>query len=201
METKIQFHQDAAVLTANGQEVGSLERVVFSQESGMITNIVVSSGSLLNKVEKVLPIDLVAEDRPELACQLGMIPKLGIGVNEAERVFSRRYQELEIPEDVGELQVFHTRLPGPEHRSLSPYLQVLLGELYGPALGTPDRTIIRRILENSASDGPNSLEAVVDAIEHDRAEITVAPLRQRLLSRGAERVAIANASRLLEQLP
>ena len=32
METKVQFHKNMAVLTANGQEVGSLDRVVFSPE-------------------------------------------------------------------------------------------------------------------------------------------------------------------------
>lgn len=61
MEAKIHFQKDAAILTANGQEVGSLERVVFSPASKMVTHIVVSTGSLLNKVEKVLPIDLVAQ--------------------------------------------------------------------------------------------------------------------------------------------
>lgn len=61
METKIQFHKDAAVLTADGQEVGSLERVVFSPESKMLTHIVVRTGGLLDKADKVLPIDLVAE--------------------------------------------------------------------------------------------------------------------------------------------
>ena len=59
METKVQFHKNMAVLTANGQEVGSLDRVVFSPQSKMVTHIVVRTGSLLNKTDKVVPIDLV----------------------------------------------------------------------------------------------------------------------------------------------
>ena len=59
METKMQFQKNAAVLTANGQEVGSLDRVVFSPDSRMVTHLVVRTGSLLNKEDKVVPIDLV----------------------------------------------------------------------------------------------------------------------------------------------
>lgn len=61
METKVQFQKNATVVAANGQEVGSIDRVVLSPESKMVTHIVVRKGALLNKVEKVLPIDLIAE--------------------------------------------------------------------------------------------------------------------------------------------
>jgi len=61
METKIQFQKNAAVLAANGQEVGSIDRVVLSPESKMVTHIVVRKGTLLKKVDKVVPIDLIAE--------------------------------------------------------------------------------------------------------------------------------------------
>ena len=61
MDTKVQFPKNATVVAANGQEVGSIDRVVLSPESKMVTHIVVRKGALLNKVEKVLPIDLVAE--------------------------------------------------------------------------------------------------------------------------------------------
>jgi uncharacterized protein YrrD len=59
MDTKVQFHKNAAVLTAGGDEVGSLERVVFSPESKMVTHIVVRTGGPLNKTYKVVPIDVV----------------------------------------------------------------------------------------------------------------------------------------------
>src|SRR5215208_4171535 len=74
MDAKVQFHQDAAVVTASSHEVGSLERVVFSPESKMITHIVVRTGGLLDKVEKVIPIDLVAgvtEDQVRLRAEVG----------------------------------------------------------------------------------------------------------------------------------
>jgi len=61
MATKVQFQKNATVLAANGQEVGSLDRVVFSPESKMVTHIVVRKGVLLNRVDKVVPIDLIAE--------------------------------------------------------------------------------------------------------------------------------------------
>lgn len=91
METKIQFHKSAVVLTANGQEVGSLDRVVFSPESRMITNIVVHTGGLLDNAQKVVPIDLVAETTEdkitlrEAAEDLGSFPPF-----EEERVVDKK---------------------------------------------------------------------------------------------------------------
>jgi len=57
----MQFQKNATVLSANGQEVGSLDRVVLSPESKLVTHIVVRKGALLNRVDKVVPIDLIAE--------------------------------------------------------------------------------------------------------------------------------------------
>lgn len=74
MKTNGQFHRNAPVMAANGQEVGSLERVVFSPESGMVSHIVVRTGGPLNKVEKVVPIDVVAgadEERITLRAEAG----------------------------------------------------------------------------------------------------------------------------------
>lgn len=65
METKIQFQKNATVLAANGQEVGSIERVVLSPESKMVTHIVVRKGTLLNRMETVVPVDLIAETTDE----------------------------------------------------------------------------------------------------------------------------------------
>jgi uncharacterized protein YrrD len=61
MQTMIQFPKNASVLSANGQEVGSINRVVLSPESKMVTHIVVRKGTLLNRVDKVVPVDLIAE--------------------------------------------------------------------------------------------------------------------------------------------
>jgi uncharacterized protein YrrD len=60
METKVQFQKNMAVLTANGREVGPLDRVVFSPESKLVTHLVVRTGGLLNKADKVVPVDLVS---------------------------------------------------------------------------------------------------------------------------------------------
>lgn len=61
METKLLFQQDADVLTADGRQVGRIERVVLNPETRVITHIVVQTGSLFNKEQKVVPIEDVTE--------------------------------------------------------------------------------------------------------------------------------------------
>ena len=66
MENKIQLQKHAHVLAANAQEVGFLERVVLNPESNVVTHIVVRNGPLLNKEDKVLPIELVTDTTEDL---------------------------------------------------------------------------------------------------------------------------------------
>ncbi len=61
MDTRKQFQQNAGVFAANGQRLGQLERVVLDPETKVITNLVISRGSLVDKEERVLPIEMVAE--------------------------------------------------------------------------------------------------------------------------------------------
>ncbi|HRQ23931.1 MAG TPA: PRC-barrel domain-containing protein [Anaerolineales bacterium] len=61
MDRTIQLQKNAAVLTVDGQTVGSLNRVVVDSESRTLNAIVVRTGGLFNKEEKVVPISLVAE--------------------------------------------------------------------------------------------------------------------------------------------
>jgi uncharacterized protein YrrD len=61
MITKIHLQKDAVILSANGNRLGSLERVVVNPESNVVTDLVVRVGSLLKHAEKVLPIEYVAE--------------------------------------------------------------------------------------------------------------------------------------------
>lgn len=61
METKLLFQQDAHVLTADRRQVGRIERVVLNPETRLITHIVVQTGSLFNKEQKVVPIEDVTE--------------------------------------------------------------------------------------------------------------------------------------------
>jgi sporulation protein YlmC with PRC-barrel domain len=60
VEAKTQFEKNVTVAAADGQEIGSLDRLVFSPESKMVSHLVVRTGGLINKVDKVVPIDLVA---------------------------------------------------------------------------------------------------------------------------------------------
>jgi sporulation protein YlmC with PRC-barrel domain len=61
MDRTIQLQKNAAVLTVDGQSVGSLNRVVVEPESRTLNAIVVRTGGLFSKEEKVVPIDVVAE--------------------------------------------------------------------------------------------------------------------------------------------
>lgn len=56
----MEFKQNAAIVAANGDAVGHLDRVVVDPETKVITHIVVQKGFLL-KEDKVVPIGLIAE--------------------------------------------------------------------------------------------------------------------------------------------
>lgn len=66
MENKIQLQKHAHVLASNAQEVGFLERVVLNPDSNVITHIVVRMGPLLNKEDRILPIELVTDTTEDL---------------------------------------------------------------------------------------------------------------------------------------
>ncbi|HET7087727.1 MAG TPA: PRC-barrel domain-containing protein [Anaerolineae bacterium] len=55
----MQFTQGANVVTAQGQDVGNIDRVVIDPRSKEVTHIVVRKG-LLSTQDKVVPIDLIA---------------------------------------------------------------------------------------------------------------------------------------------
>ncbi len=61
MDTRLQFQKNASVLAANGQQLGHIERVVVNPETNVMSHFVVRKGSLFNKEDKIVPIDLVAK--------------------------------------------------------------------------------------------------------------------------------------------
>jgi len=61
MQRTILFQKNASVLTANGKQVGSLERVVLNPETRVVTDIVVRTGTLFNKEARVVPVELVVK--------------------------------------------------------------------------------------------------------------------------------------------
>lgn len=61
MEKIMLFQKDADVIDANGQQVGSLERVVLNSETKLITDVVVRTGTLFNKEDKVVPVGYIVE--------------------------------------------------------------------------------------------------------------------------------------------
>jgi uncharacterized protein YrrD len=66
MLTKIQFQKGASVLTADGAQVGTVERVVVNPSTSALTDIVVRTGGLLKSDEKVVPIGMIAETSEDL---------------------------------------------------------------------------------------------------------------------------------------
>jgi len=65
MERTIQFQKNANVLTADGKQIGSLQRVVIHPETRVITDIVVQGGGLFSKEYRVVPIEMIAETTEE----------------------------------------------------------------------------------------------------------------------------------------
>lgn len=65
MENKMEFHRNASVLGANREQFGHLERVVLETESRNLTHLVVRTGGLLSREDKLVPVGLVAQASPE----------------------------------------------------------------------------------------------------------------------------------------
>ena len=67
MEKIMLLQKNASVIDANGEQVGSLERVVLNPESRLVTDIVIRTGTLFNKTEKVVPVgDIVETDENQV---------------------------------------------------------------------------------------------------------------------------------------
>ncbi len=60
MEPRMQFIEGAKVVTAQGETVGHIDRVVLDPKTKTVTHVVVRKGFLLHS-DKVLPIDQVAQ--------------------------------------------------------------------------------------------------------------------------------------------
>src|SRR5260370_28486368 len=56
----MEFQQNSAIFTANGDAVGHIDRVVVDPETKVVTHIVVRKGFLF-KEDKVVPISLIAK--------------------------------------------------------------------------------------------------------------------------------------------
>jgi hypothetical protein len=95
MESKLQFQQNANVVAANGRPVGQIERVVVHPESKAVSHIVVRTGSLLKKEERVVPVSLIAatdEERITLREDAGNLDSLP--PFEEKRMVPREGQDL-----------------------------------------------------------------------------------------------------------
>jgi uncharacterized protein YrrD len=67
MERIMLLQKNASVIGADGEQVGSLERVVLNPESKMITDIVVRTGTIFKQAEKVVPVgDIVETDENQV---------------------------------------------------------------------------------------------------------------------------------------
>lgn len=61
MDSKMQLQKNAAVLSADGQRIGSLNRVVVNSNNLTLTDIVVRPGTMVNEEDRVIPVKLVAK--------------------------------------------------------------------------------------------------------------------------------------------
>ena len=61
MDKKIQLQKNADVLNERGEEIGLLERVVLNPETRVVTDLIVRTGALLDRKEKVVSMDMVVE--------------------------------------------------------------------------------------------------------------------------------------------
>jgi uncharacterized protein YrrD len=74
MATQMQFQKNATVLSANGESIARLDRVVLNPETRVVTHLVVHKGSLFTSREKVVPIEMVTgtnEDQIALCEEAG----------------------------------------------------------------------------------------------------------------------------------
>ena len=76
MEKTILFQKNASVLAADGQQVGSLERVVLNPETKLVTDIVVRTGMLFNKEAKVVPVEYIVQTTEDQILLSGEAGKL-----------------------------------------------------------------------------------------------------------------------------
>jgi sporulation protein YlmC with PRC-barrel domain len=59
MQNRMQLQRNASVLSADGRQVGSIDRVVLNPETKLVTHIVVRRRGLFSKEDKVVPVGLI----------------------------------------------------------------------------------------------------------------------------------------------
>lgn len=65
MDSKMQLQKNAAVLSADGQRIGSLNRVVVNPNNLALTDIVIRADTRVDQEERVIPVKWVAKTAPD----------------------------------------------------------------------------------------------------------------------------------------
>jgi uncharacterized protein YrrD len=157
----MQLKKNATVAASNGEEIGSFDRLVFSPQSGMVSHLVVRTGGLLSRVDRVVPIDLiagVAGDRITLRAEAGD-PEFFLPFEE-QRVVDKE-SELDLPPAAGSTTPEPIGYPEPD----IPYVPAP-GEEYVTQLGRniPEGTVALREgakVMSSAGEQVGSVELVI----------------------------------------
>ncbi|HEX2696967.1 MAG TPA: hypothetical protein VHM28_04615 [Anaerolineales bacterium] len=97
MESKLQLQKNANVLSADGRQVGSIDRVVLNPHTKVVTHIVVRKSHLFNKEEKVVPIDMVARTTEEEIDLRNEVGDLESSPPFEEKRFVRETGEVDLP--------------------------------------------------------------------------------------------------------
>jgi sporulation protein YlmC with PRC-barrel domain len=77
MEEKLQFQKNAKIVDIQGKAIGHLSRVVLKPDDKKVTDIVIQTGSMLNKQEKVVPVELVDRTSKDQIVLRGVAKNLG----------------------------------------------------------------------------------------------------------------------------
>jgi sporulation protein YlmC with PRC-barrel domain len=101
MESGMQFKKDAKAHSADGKEVGHLDRVVIDPRSRQITHLVVQSGGILSE-DRLIPIDVVRSDGDQIYIDLPVER-----IEELPRFQIKEY----LPVDASELGDLSARVP------------------------------------------------------------------------------------------
>lgn len=98
MEEKLQFQKNAKVVDIQGKSIGRLVRVVLKPDDKKVTDIVIRTGSLLNKQEKVIPVELVDRTTRDQIVLRGLAKDLGdMSSFEEEHLVQTDQKEVEPP--------------------------------------------------------------------------------------------------------
>lgn len=98
MEEKLQFQKNANVVDIQGKSIGRLVRVVLKPDDKQVTDIVIQTGGMFNKQERVVPVELVDKTSQDQIVLRGLAKDLrDLSSFEEEHLVENAPKEVEPP--------------------------------------------------------------------------------------------------------